>query len=105
LKIRAAKIVSERGLSVAQTSIDLDLHQTVLRKWVKEFSGSPREAFLGHCQMKPEQQQRLRREGVKLKGERGMLKSPRRLSPPVRGRNGLCYVAVGRVAADGLLEA
>jgi hypothetical protein len=33
------------------------------------------------------------------------LKNGRRLGPPVRGRNGSCYGAVGRVAADGLLEA
>lgn len=34
-----------------------------------------------------------------------ILKNRRRLSPPVRGRNGSCYGAAGRVAADGLLEA
>lgn len=34
-----------------------------------------------------------------------LLKNRRRLGPPVRGRNGSCYGAVGRVAADGLLEA
>ena len=106
-KIEAAKMVSERGVSVAQASRDLDVHQTVLRKWVKELSGSPREAFPGHGQMKPEQQeiQRLRREVAKLKAERDILKNRRRLGPPVRGRNGSCYGAVGRVAADGLLEA
>lgn len=52
-KIEAAKMVSERGVSVAQASRDLDVHQTVLRKWVKELSRSPREAFPGHGQMKP----------------------------------------------------
>jgi transposase len=52
LKIEAAKMVSERGMSVAQASRDLDVHQTVLRKWVKELSGSAREAFPGHGQMK-----------------------------------------------------
>lgn len=55
-KIEAAKIVSERRVSVAQASRDMDVHQTVLRKWVKELSGSLREAFTGHGQMKPEQQ-------------------------------------------------
>ena len=106
-KIEAAKMVSECGVSVAQASRDLDVHQTVLRKWVKELSRSRREAFPGHGQMKPEQQeiQRLRREVAKLKAERDILKNRRRLSPPVRGRNGSCYGAVGRVAADGLLEA
>ncbi len=83
------------------------MHQTELRKWVKEFSGSPREAFSGHGQMKSEQQeiQQLRREVANLKAERDIFENRRRLSPPVRGRNGSCYGAVGRVAADGLLEA
>ena len=56
-KIEGAKMVSERGVSVAQASRDLDVHQTVRRKWVKEVSRPRREAFRGHGQMKPEQQE------------------------------------------------
>ena len=49
---------------VAQASRDLDIHENVLRKWVKEFAADPGQAFLGKGQMKPEQLEieRLRRE-------------------------------------------
>lgn len=35
-KIEAVKLVRDRGLSVAQASHALDVHENVLRKWVKE---------------------------------------------------------------------
>jgi hypothetical protein len=53
-----------------------ELHENVLRKWVKEFGADPVQAFPGHRQMKPEQQEieRLRREVHKLNAERDILK-------------------------------
>lgn len=76
-KVEAVKLVRERGVSVAQASRDLDVHENVLRKWVKEFGIDPTQAFPGHGQMKPEQQEidRLRREVAKLKAERDILKN------------------------------
>jgi transposase len=78
-KVEAVKLVRERGVSVAQAGRDLDVHENVLRKWVKEFGSDPAQAFPGHGQMKPEQQEieRLRREVAKLKAERDILKRPR----------------------------
>jgi transposase len=75
-KLEAVRLVRERGVSVAQASRDLDVHQNVLRKWVREFTTDPRDAFPGHGQMKPEQLEieRLRREVAKLKAERDILK-------------------------------
>ena len=75
-KIEAVKLVRERGVKVAQAARDLDVHATVLRSWVREFAGDPCEAFPGNGQMKPEQLEieRLRREIVKLKAERDILK-------------------------------
>lgn len=75
-KIEAVKLVRERGVSVAQAGRDLDVHENVLRKWVKEFGSDPVQAFPGHGQVKPEQQEieRLRREVAKLKAERDILK-------------------------------
>ena len=75
-KVEAVKIVMERGVSVALVGRDLDVHENVLRKWVKEFGSDPVQAFPGHGQMKPEQQEieRLRREVSKLKAERDILK-------------------------------
>jgi len=75
-KVEAVKLVKDRGVSVAQAARDLDVHENVLRKWVKEFGSDPAQAFPGHGQMKPEQLEieRLRREVNKLKAERYILK-------------------------------
>ena len=35
-KVEAVRLVRERGVSVAQAGRDLDVHENVLRKWVKE---------------------------------------------------------------------
>lgn len=75
-KIEAVRLVRDRGVSVAQAARDLDLHENLLRKWVRDFSSDPAQAFPGHGQMKPEQQEieRLRREVARLKAERDILK-------------------------------
>ena len=68
------ELVRERGVSVAQAARDLDLHQNMLRNWVRDFASDPAHAFpgQGQGQMKPEQAEieRLRREVAKLKAER-----------------------------------
>ena len=76
LKIEAVRLIRERGVSVAQAARDLDVHENVLRKWVKEFAADPAQAFPGPGQLKPEQLEieRLRREVTKLKAERDILK-------------------------------
>jgi transposase len=75
-KLEAVKLVRERGVSAAQAARDLDVHENVLRKWVKEFAADPQHAFPGQGVMKPEQQEieRLRREVIRLKAERDILK-------------------------------
>lgn len=75
-KLEAVKLVRERGVGVAQAARDLDVHENVLRKWIKEFGDDPAQAFPGHGQMKPEQVEidRLRKEVAKLKAERDILK-------------------------------
>ena len=44
-KIEAVRLIRERGLSVTQAARDLDVHENVLRKWVKEFAADPGQAF------------------------------------------------------------
>ena len=63
-------------MAVAQAARDLDVHENVLLKWVKEFAADPQQAFPGQGQMKPEQAEieRLRREVIRLKAERDILK-------------------------------
>ena len=73
-KLEAVKLVSDRG--VAEAACDLDLDESVLRKWVREAEADPRSAFPGNGQMKPENQEieRLRRELARMKAERDILK-------------------------------
>jgi transposase len=54
----------------------LGVHGTVLRRWVREGTADPQQAFPGQGQMKPDQLEieRLRREVTKLKAERDILK-------------------------------
>jgi len=75
-KLEAVKLVRDRGVAVAQAARDLDLHENVLRKWVREAEADPQSAFPGKGQMKPEQQEieRLRRELARMKAERDILK-------------------------------
>lgn len=75
-KLEAVRLIKDRGVSVAQASRDLGVHQTQLRQWVKDFADDPQQAFPGHGQMKLEQAEivRLKREVTKLKAERDILK-------------------------------
>jgi transposase len=81
-KFEAVRLVTERGVTIAQASRDLDVNGTVLRRWVKEFGSDPEQAFPGHGQQKADQAEitRLRREVAKLKAERDILK---RMARPV----------------------
>jgi len=75
-KLEAVRLVNERGVAVTQAARDLELHENVLRKWVRELVADPQQAFPGQGQMKPEQAEieRLKKEVAKLKMERDILK-------------------------------
>lgn len=75
-KLEAVRLVHEQNLTVAQAARDLDIHENVLRKWVKDYREDPAHAFPGHGQQKPEQAEvaALQREIKKLKAERDILK-------------------------------
>ncbi|NKE46314.1 IS3 family transposase [Roseomonas frigidaquae] len=80
-KLEAVKLVRDRGVAVAQACRDLEIAESVLRRWMRETEADPRHAFPGHGQVKPEQQEigRLRREVAKLKAERDIPKKGRGL--------------------------
>lgn len=40
-KIEAVRLIRERGVSVAQASRDLEVHENAQRKCVKEFAADP----------------------------------------------------------------
>ena len=75
-KLEAVRLIKERGVSYVQASEDLGVHVSQLRDWVKKFADDPQHAFPGNGQMKPEQAEiaRLKREVIKLKAERDILK-------------------------------
>ena len=102
-KREAVRIALSSGLPRRRVASDLGVGLSTLGKWVSQYRpsdlGSAPQADLAR------ENERLLLENRVLKEEREVLKNRRRLSPPVRGRNGSCYDAVGRVAADGLLEA
>jgi transposase-like protein len=55
IKLEAAQFVRERKVSVSQAACDLDLHENVLREWVREQTADPGTAAPGHGVLKPEQ--------------------------------------------------
>jgi transposase len=75
-KLEAVKLVRERGVSVAQACRDLDVAESVLRRWMRELAEAPASAFPGHGQMRSEQAEiaALKKEVARLKAERDILK-------------------------------
>lgn len=75
-KVEAVKLVTERGVSLAQASRDLGVHVNVLRVWVRELRADPVHAFPGAGTQRPEDAEltRLRREVARLKMERDIQK-------------------------------
>ena len=75
-KLEAVKLVTQRGVSVAQGAKDLDVHENVLRKWVRELREAPQDAFpgLGRQKVQDAEIASLRKEVAKLKMERDILK-------------------------------
>lgn len=41
----AVRLVTDQGVAVAQAARDLDLHENVLRKWIREAAFDPQHAF------------------------------------------------------------
>ena len=77
-KVEAVRLVQERGVSIAQASRDLDLNDNVLRRWIREMSSDPSQAFLARGQIKADELrvEKLRREVVRLRAERTFYKKP-----------------------------
>lgn len=43
-KLEAVKLMRERGVTAAQAARDLELHENLLRKWVKDWEADPQHA-------------------------------------------------------------
>lgn len=75
-KIEAVKLVTERGVAVAQACRELELSESVLRRWMRELDDAPLSAFPGNGRVSAEQAEimALRKEVARLKAERDILK-------------------------------
>ena len=75
-KLEAVKQVRERGISSSQVARDLGIGANVVSRWVREARGDIAKAFPGQGQQPAEQAEieRLKREIVKLKAEKDILK-------------------------------
>jgi len=75
-KIETVRLITERGMSLAQVSRDLDIHENVLRKWRNQYAEDVHHAFPGKGRLKPEEEElrRLKRELADVKEERDILK-------------------------------
>jgi transposase-like protein len=73
-KAEAVKLVKDRGVSVAQAARDLDIHENVLRKWVREFADDASPAGTGVLKAELAEIARLKKENAKLRMERDILK-------------------------------
>ena len=48
-KLEAVKMVKDRGVALRQVARDLDLNENMLRRWIRESSEDPQDAFPGQA--------------------------------------------------------
>lgn len=75
-KVEAVKLVTDRGVAVAQAARDLDIAKSVLRRWMRELTLAPATAFPGNGQQRADLAEisALKKEVAKLRAERDILK-------------------------------
>jgi len=76
-KLEAVKLMTERGVADVQACRDLELSESVLRRWMREVGDTPLGAFPAQGRASPEQAEiaALRKEVARLKVERAILKN------------------------------
>ncbi len=75
-KIESVRSVMDRGVAVAQVARDLDVPESVLRRWMRDLTATPATAFPGNGQMRADMAEisALKKEVARLRAERGILK-------------------------------
>jgi transposase len=75
-KIAAVQLVTGKGYSFAEAARSLDISENLLRKWKQTLEAQGVQAFPGHGQLPPleEELRRLRAENKRLLMERDVLK-------------------------------
>ncbi len=75
-KIAAVQLVTDKGYSFAEAARSLDVSENLLRKWKQTLETQGPQAFPGHGQLPPleEELRRLRADNKRLLLERDVLK-------------------------------
>jgi transposase len=75
-KAEAVKLITEKGLSVAEASRSLDVGETLLRSWKAALDQKGTDAFPGNGRLNPHEEElrRLKAENKRLLMEREILK-------------------------------
>jgi len=75
-KLEALRLIKESGLSVAQAARDLDIAESALWRWKKQYEEDADQAFPGKGHLRPQDEElhRLRRELERMREERDILK-------------------------------
>jgi len=76
LKSLAVRLVTERGVAVAPAARDLDVAESVLRRWMRKTSATPAVSFPGNGLMRADLAgiAALKKEVARLRVERDSLK-------------------------------
>ncbi len=84
-KLEEVKLVTERGVTVAQAYRDFELAESALRQWMREATAAPTKAFPGNGQQRLELTEitALKKEVAKLKAERDIPKKGEPCTPLV----------------------
>lgn len=72
----AISLVLDQGYTRVEAAKNLDLHQALLSRWVREYKTDEGSAFRGRGKLRPEQEElhQLREENKRLKMEKDILK-------------------------------
>lgn len=75
-KTEAVRLITDRGMSLAQVCRDRDIHENVLGKWKNQYHQDTHNAFPGKGRSKPEEEERVRlkQEPADIKEEGNILK-------------------------------
>ena len=75
-KLEAVKQIIDRGVSAVQVARDIEVHVTLVNRWVREHREDTTQAFPGRGQMRPAEADvaRLQRELRRVTAERDILK-------------------------------
>ena len=84
--IEAVRLVTDRGVAVAQAGRDLDVAESVLRRWMRELTATPATVFPGSGPMRADLAEiaALKKEVARLRAERDMPRRKRQLFPRAR---------------------